>query len=242
MEKFTNKVKGKVDKLEHSYIKKEQKGIEHLIVGFEDDEREITDNLKKVNYLLDLIEKHEVKTLDDSQSEETEQHKTWLSEIQNSFEKIHLTETEELSRADIELLEIEKSKLEAEKKQLERDQKFVLSLIAKSNVYLMEARETAMGEVAKGQSIDEISTKLVDHFGRKLELSIYEVGRREIVKFIEKTISINRIDAHKAFNILEKSEVVEYIVDPPSLLMDIESYDYMGMDYTPVYGNWNINA
>lgn len=242
MENFANRIKEKVDKLNHSYTKKEQKAIEHLIAGFEGDEREITDNLRKVNYLLDLIEKHEVKTSDNPQSEEIEQHKTWLSEIQNSFEKIHLTKTEELSPADIELLETEKNKLEAEKKRLEIDQRYMLSLIAKSNVYLMEAREIACKEATKGQSIDELSEKLVDHFGRKLDVSVYETGRKEIIKFIEKTFSVGRIDAHKAFNILEKSEVVKFEVDISGLSTYIAYDTYMNMGYSPVYGIWNINA
>ena len=243
MEKFTKRIKGKVDKLDHSYTKKEQKGIEHLIAGFEEDELEITDNIRKVTYLLDLIEKHEVKALDNPQNEETEQHKAWLSETQNSFEKIHLTKTEELSPADIELLETEKNKLEAVKKRLERDQKYILSLIAKSNVYLMEARETACKEATKGQGIAELSEKLVDHFGKKFyEESVYEVGRKKIVKFIEETFSVNKIDAQKAFDILEKSRVVKFEYDLSSLEIYMNYDDYMGVDYAPVYGTWLIDA
>jgi len=166
-----------------------------------------------------------------------------LSEIQNSFEKIHLTKTEELSPADIELLESEKNKLESEKKRLERDQKYILSLIAKSNVYLMEARVTACKEATKGQGIAELSEKLVDHFGKKLdEESVYETGRKEIIKFIEETFSVNKIDAQKAFDILEKSKVVEFEIDISSLPTYMAYDDYMGMDYTPVSGTWLINA
>ena len=242
MEKFTKRIEEKVDKLNQSYTKKEQRGIEHLIAGFKEDEYKITEDIKKITYLLGLIEKHETKALGDSQGDEVEQHKTWLSDIQSSIEKIHLTKSGDLSPADIEFLETEKKKLEAQKRRLEKDQKYILSLISKSNVYLMEARETACKEATRGQSIDELSEKLLDHFGKKLNESVYEAGRREMTRFIEKTFSVNRIDAHKAFDILEKSGVVRFEIDPLSIPTFVAYDDYMGMDYTPVYGTWIINA
>ena len=241
MEKISHKIKRKVDKLNHSYTKKELGGIEQHIADFEKDEIEISDYLKKVNYLLDLIDKHEVKALDKEQ-EESEQHNNWLSELQNKIEKLHLKNTKELSPADIEFLETEKIKLNAEKKRLGRDQKYILSLIAKSKVYLMETRETACIEITKGQGINELSEKLVDHFGRKLDESIYEFGRNEIMKFIEKTFSLGRIDAHKAFSILEKSGVVKFEIDTSSLSEYIAYDNFYGTDYTPVVGTWCINA
>ena len=241
MEKFSEKIKGKVDKLNHSYTKKELKGIEHQMADFEKDEREITDNLRKVDYLLGLIEHHDVNEVEITDKEVKIEYEKYLLDLENDFERIYKTSKEELTKSEIELLETEKNKLEAEKKRLARDQKYILSLIAQANVYLMEARETTFKEYTNGYGITEVSEKLVDHFGKKSELTVYEVGRRDMIKFIEKTFSIGRIDAHKAFNILENSEVVKFVVDISSL--EYMSYNnYMSMEYTPVFGNWFINA
>jgi len=246
MERFVKKIKEKVEKLEHSFTQKEQKGIEEIIAGLNKDEQEISENLKRIDYLLDLIDKHEVKASKKSQPVEMKHYNKWLSEIKASIEKMHLSGTEELSPADIEFLETEKNKLEAEKRRLERDRSYLHALIAQSDTYMMEIREDACKEASGGDGIDEVSEKLVDKFGRKFEEeNVYDVGKKEIIKFLEETYSINKINAHEIFDILEKSGIVKFEIDPSSIAeyMSYDNYDdYMNMDYGPVLGTWYIKA
>ena len=245
MKKFTEQIKTKVEKLEQSYSKKELKGIEHVVDDLIKDKWEISDNLNEINDLIDLIAEHEVCSID-IPHQEIDDHSTWLSKIKNNLEQIHLTKSNDLSPKDIKFLEEEKHKLMLERKRLERDQKYIFSMLAQAKVYLMDARDEACKEATNGQSINELSIKIADYFGEKIsELTYYEIGKRKIVHFINETFSVNKIDAHKAFNILEKSEVIKFMIDPKTIptYAAMGSYDqYMGEEYIPPMGNWHINA
>ena len=245
MKNFTKRIEKKVDRLNSSHTNKEQKGMEQVVEDLTKDRWEISENLNKINDLLDLIAEHEVCSID-IPHKGIDDHETWLSKIQNNFEQFHLIKSDDLSAKDIKLLEEEKHKLEIEKKRLEKDQKYIFSLIAHANVYLMEARDNTCKNATNGQSIDELSTMIADHFGEKIsELTYYEVGKREIIKFIKETFSVNKIDAHKAFHILEKSEVLQFVIAPQTIptYVAMGSYDtYMGEEYIPPMGNWHIKA
>jgi len=243
MKKITERIKKKVEKLEHSYKKNELKEMEGLVMGFEKDALDISGNLMEINNLIDLIDKHEINAKEYQAREENNSIEIWVKEIHHEIKEAYLKRKDELLPEDIKFLEEEKGKLEIDKRRLERDQKFIMSLLAKSKIQLMEARETVCKEITNGKGIDSVGNKLVDNFGRKIELTVYEVGRRDILKFIEKTYSINLINAHKVFDILEKSGIVKFEIDPSSLVMQQMEYDaYMEMEYTPVMGNWHINA
>ena len=88
MKKFTESIKNKVEKLEHSNKKKELKEIEHLIAGFEEDDIDISNHLRKIHDLLDLIDKHEVKAKEYDQREQTEEIDLWVKEIHDEMQKL----------------------------------------------------------------------------------------------------------------------------------------------------------
>lgn len=245
MKNFIKRIEKKADRLNISHTNKEQKSIERVLEDLTKDRWAISENLNKINDLLVLIGEHEVCSIDISHKG-IDNHESWLSKIQNTLEQLHLTKSDDLSSKDIKLLEEEKHKLEIEKKRLEKDQKYIFSLIAHANVYLMEVREEACKDATNGQGINELSSKIADYFDKKIsELTYYEIGKRKIVKFIEETFSVNKIDAQKAFHILEKSEIIKFVIDPQTIptYVAMGSYDtYMGEEYIPPMGNWHMNA
>ncbi|HFS66823.1 MAG TPA: hypothetical protein ENK67_01270 [Flavobacteriia bacterium] len=230
-------------KLIESYASRELHNLEDLMFDLQKEHEQIKENLKKVNHLLDLIEKHDIKP-EKTEKEETSVEK-WLDKLKNTFEKFHLLSKEKLSKEDIAVLQKEKGKLLALKHKLEEQHKHIHTLLAKTFTYLIDTQNKICEELTKGYDVAAISQKLVDHFGRKLEATMYEQGKNQLMEFLEKTFNINKIDAKTIFNILEKNHILYYQINY-SNTYEFPTYqdvsEYESMTYMPTDGTWFIYA
>ena len=246
MQNFIKEIKEKDKKLNKFYENKELKNIEDLINDLEKERQQIDNELKDTNYLLDLIEKHQITESTTSHNIDQENRENWYSGLKDTFEKFHLQHTKELTPADIKFLQTEKSKLVLEKRQLSEEHKHINLLIAKTIVNLNETRNVVCKEITKGYDIAAVGEKLLEQFNTKIsEETTYESGRKVILRFLEYFFSLNKIQSKNLFDILEESNVVNYKVDT----MDIVEFpDYavfsetVYYDYPPLFGTWNINA
>ncbi len=243
MEKFIDFIRENDKKLNDSYAKKELKNIQIIMDDLEDEHQDIKNDLKSINYLLELIEKHNIEASEKQEDlKDEENKKNWLSGLKNTFEKYHLMHANKLNISDIEFLKQEKNKLMAEKAKLEQKHKQIHSLIAKTFAYSVEIQNQICVEFTKGHDIAAISEKILEHFGELIEEETsYEYGRKKIVKFLEETYSINKIQAHKIFDILEKNKVITYKVNLTEVT-DFPDYELYDTNYAPIFGIWYINA
>ncbi|RUA07085.1 MAG: hypothetical protein DSY82_08700, partial [Flavobacteriia bacterium] len=133
-----------------------------------------------------------------------------------------------------------------QKDQLEKEQHHILALIAKTKIYLMDARDQVCKEITKGYDIAAVGEKLLEHFGKKPEEAIsYDSGRKIMMRFFEEHFAIDRIRSKELFDLLEKSKVITYTPDLSNLI-EIPDYSNFGeftnLNYMPLFGNWHINA
>lgn len=245
MKNFIQIIKKHDKKLVDFFESKQLKEVEKTYNELENQHQEIKDNLKNVNYLLDLIEKHQIETSNGDQQQNTVEKESWLTKLKEKFEKFHLIHTDKLSATDIEFLQKEKGKLKFEKEQLEKEHHHIHQLIAKANSYLTNLRNSKCEELTKGYDIAKVGEKLLEHFGRKMEEESYDFGRKNVVKYLEEKFSLNRIKANKLFDLLENSRVLKYEIDLSNIVnMPVyENFDeFSSSDYIPMFGNWLINA
>lgn len=247
MKNFIKLIKDKDQKITASYTNKKLKNLEHIMEQLEVQHQQIKEDITNVDYLLDLIDKHQVEVVSIANKNQHKiDFKKWLTDLTSTFEKLHLIHTNILSSEDIEYLKVEKSKLIVEKKRLEEEHVHIHILIAKTTVFLMDTRETICKELSNGHSIAGVGEKLLEHFGKKIENVIdYDSGRRKIIRFLESTFSINKIQSKKLFDILEKSKAVHYITDLPNIIMNADTVNfdyYINYSYVPLVGTWYINS
>jgi len=245
MENFINIIKKNDKKLTDFFESKQLKEVEKTYNELENQHQEIKESLKNVNYLLDLIEKHQIETSTTEKQQNTSEKESWLSKLKKKFEEIHLINTDKLSSDDIAYLQKEKGKLIFEKEQLEKEHHHIHQLIAKANSYLTNLRNSECEEITKGYDIAKVGEKLLEHFGRKIEEEDYYFGRKKVVNYLEETFSLNRIKANELFELLEKSRVLKYKVDYSNMVNVpvYENFDeFSNFDYVPMFGNWLINA
>ncbi len=247
MKNFVKTIRDKDIKLTKSLDKKELVDIEKTLSDLETQHQEIKDDLKDVNYLLNLIEKHNIIEVSDSEENKKVAHRSsWLAKIKDNIEKIHVLHTNKLTPDDIAFLQKENSKLKFEKDQLEKEHHLIHQLIAKAKVYLMNTRNVICEEITKGHDIAAVGEKLLEHFGKEIKEEMdYDFGRRKIINNLEDTFLINKIQAHKLFDILEKSKVLQYNMDTSNIIPipDFENYsEYTNINYMPLFGTWHINA
>ncbi len=245
MERFIKKFKEKEASLEKSYISSELENIEKITSDLEREHQQIIQDIDDVDYLLSLIEKHQIKTVTDP--EKARNHdKGWVTKIKNAFEKYHLMHPEKLSSSDIEFLQNEKYKLELEKKHLETEHHHIHGLIAKTRSYAMNVMDNVCKDLSGGQTVTELGQKLLDHFGKKINhVSSYDSGKKEIIKFLEETFSVNKISSKKIFDILKKSKVIYFQLDVSNVMIypPYENFtEFTTTDYVPIFGAWFINA
>ncbi|HHC79631.1 MAG TPA: hypothetical protein ENK46_07105 [Flavobacteriia bacterium] len=245
MKNFIETIKKKDKKITNFFEKKELGKLEKMYAELEEEHQEIRENLKEVNYLLDLIEKHQVEATEQP-DKKIKDRNNWLEKIKSTIEKIHVSTTENLSSDDIEFVQKEKSKLLFEKSQLEKEHHHIHQLLAKIDIYMMDARNTVCKEITKGYDIADVGEKLLEHFGNQLnEETDYDSGRKKIMKFLESLFSINKIKARELVDLLEKSSVIYYKTDYSNVIT-IPDYDdfieFTSLNYTPLFGTWYINA
>jgi len=231
-------------KLIESYAAKELHNLVDLMFDLQKEHQQIKDNLNNVNHLLDLIEKHDIKPNKTNIVDESTIGK-WLDKLKKAFEKLHLLPTEKLSKKDLELLQNEKGKLLALKHKLEEQHKHIHTLIAKTFTYLIDTQNKICKELTNGYDVAAISQKLVDHFGRKLETSSYEEGKKQLMEFLEKTFNINKIEAKTIFDILEKNHILYYQINYSNTYefpTYIDVSEYETITYIPTEGAWYIYA
>lgn len=245
MKTFLKFLQKKDADLIESYTSKELHNLETIMFDLQKEHQEIKENLKKVNHLLDLIEKHDVKPTENKESETEGTIEKWLEKLKKSFEKLHLLPTEKLSKEDMALLQREKGKLLSFKHKLEDQHKHIHTLIAKTFTYLIDTQNKICKELSNGYDVAAISQKLVDHFGRKLDATSYEEGKKQLMEFLEKTFSINKIDAKTIFDILEKNHILYYQINY-SNAYEFPTYqdvsEYETLTYIPTEGSWYIYA
>lgn len=247
MKNFIKTIKDKDHKLTKFLEKKDLGAIEKALNDLENQHQEIIDNSKDVNYLLDLIEKHEIKENDiEKNDQNSDDRSVWINKIKGALEKMHLLATDKLRADDIAYLQKEKSKLKFEKEQLEKEHHLIHHLIAKAKMYLMDARNIICKEITKGYDIANVGEKLLEHFGKEIKGEPdYDNGRKKIREMLESTFSINKIKSRELIDLLEKSNVLQYKVDT-SNIMTIPDYDdyseFTNLNYSPLFGTWYINA
>lgn len=247
MKRFLKKISKKEQKLSKFFEKKELEKLEKVYYDLDEQHRELKEHLKEVNYLLDLIEKHDIQADEVSVERKKNKEKSrWLKKLRDSFEKFHLLHTDTLSAADIEFLRKEKNKLQFEKDQLEKEEHHIIVLMVKAKIYLMDARNLVCKEITKGYDIASTGEKLLEHFGKKLKDSVsYESGRKIFMRFFEEHFDMDRIRSKELFDLLEKSNVISYTPDYSNLI-EIPNYssfnEYTNINYMPLFGDWYINA
>ena len=248
MKKFIKKIEKEDQNLTLFFKKTELSSIEKSIHDLDEQHQEIISNLKEVNYLLELIEKHQIKDDNSTPITQKEEHRSnWLTKVKEYFERVHLLHTDKLTADEIVYLQKEKSKLIFEKAQIEKEHHLVHHLIVKAKVYLIDVRNIICKEITKGYDVASVGEKLLEHFGKKIEGKMdYDIGRRKVVKKLESTFSINKIQAKKVFDILEKSKVLKYKIDISNNIVSIPDYanfyEFTDLNYTPLFGTWYINA
>lgn len=247
MKKFIKKIRRKDQKLTKFFEKKELEKLEKVLYDLSSQHYEIKEHLKEVNYLLDLIEKHNIQAKDASvEREKIKERDNWLEKLRIRFEKFHLMHTDKLSSDDIEFLRKEKNKLQFEKDQLEKEEHHVLSLLSKAKIFLMDARNQVCERITKGYDIAAVGEKLLEHFGKKPEeANSYDSGRKILMRFFEENLGLDRIRSKELFDLLEKSKVISYTPDLSNLIEipDYSNFDeFTNLNYMPLFGDWHINA
>ena len=245
MRNFINVLKRKENAVTGSFISKEMKRFEKIMKELEDEHHAIKDDLSKINDLLALIEKHETKA---DTAPNTHLNKgvlrQWLHSLEESFENLHLKSSSALDEDEWAFIQKERAKLLFEKARLEKEHHQLHELIAKTSLLLMEARETACFEITKGHSIASVGEKLLEFFGKKVNVLDYEVGRHEIIKFLREKFKLNRIQAKTLFDILENSKLLKYEIQifENGALLEVDTYDGGFVTDTVPVGKWFINA
>jgi len=247
MKNFIKLIKQKDKRITASYINQELKNFESILEQLEIEHQKIKDDVSTINYLLDLIEKHQIdaaETNNEFQVKSTD--KNWLKELTNTFEKFHLMSSGKLSSKDITYLKAEKAKLLSEKQRLEKEHKSIHELIAKTSVLLMDVRETVCNELSKGHHIADVGEKLLENFGKEVKgESDYNSGKGKIIHFLEDTFLINKIQSKGIFDLLEKSNVVEYTTEVSNINFNNyigDYYYFSNYHYIPLTGTWHINS
>jgi hypothetical protein len=245
MENFINIIRKKDEKIDEHFEKLELKHLAKINSELEEEHESIKENLKDVNYLLDLIESHNIKASKTNEKQKLAR-KIWLEKTKPNFESLHLALTQELSDKDIQFLQNEKSKLLFEKEQLEKKHHLIHKMIAKSHIYSVNVQNTICKNITKGYDVAAVGEKLLDHFGKKINGSVdYGYGRDKIRRMLEKTFSINKIQSRELIDILENRKVVFYDIDY-SDIYQVPNYggfdQFIDPNYTPLYGIWHINA
>ncbi len=246
MKDFIKSIQEKDKKITASYINKKLKKFEGILEQLDVEHRQIKEDIATVDYLFDLIEKHQIETANTkNKTQEKNASKKCFKKLTKTFEKFHLVHTNKLSPKDIEYLTVEKSKLLFEKQRLEEEHKNLHALIAKTIILLMEVRETACKELSKGHSITDVGEKLLEHFGKEIENEFsYNSGRRKIILFLEDTFLLNKIQSKGIFDLLEKSKVIDFKMKASEnhFLFQYQNYDTYTDEFIPIVGSWQINT
>lgn len=246
MENFIKLIQEKDKEITNSDMNKELKNFEKILEKLEVEHTQIKEDISTIDYLLDLIEKYpiEVESKNDVLNDK-KTSKKWLKELESTFEKFHLMHSDKVSNNDIEYLKTEKSKLLAEKSRLEKEHKNLHDLIAKTTIQLMEVREAVCKILSKGHSISDVGEKLMEHFGKKIDNEFsYGSGRRKIIRFLEDTFLINKIQSKGIFEILEKSKILNFKLELPknNILFQNKDLASYANGYIPLVSNWYINS
>jgi len=249
MKNFIEQIKDKDKKLSQYYAKKELKNINTILDDLQKEHTQVKNKLKDINYLLDLIEKHQIKIPDNSVVGEDTESESWFSEIKTKFEKLHLTDTKDLTTSELDYLNAQKAKLVVDKKKFDEVHKHLHLLIAKTNAYLKETQDAICTELTQNESIEDLAKILAKNLEEDFkEDSSYEKGRKIIVHFLEKQYNINKIKATVLFNILEQESLVGYKMDltnkmPYPTYEDFADFGNMTyIDYTIPIGRWFIKG
>lgn len=245
MKAFIENLQKKQNQLIENYTNKELDNLEKITDDLKKQHQDILDNLKKINYLLQLVDHYEHDNTKSNEQQDKKTIESYLNELKSFFEKLHLSSRDTISKEDLELLKKGKSRLLALKHQFQKEHRYIHAMLAKTKAYIIEIENDICKDLTKGHDIAQVAQKLLDHFGKKVEETDYDKGKIKIIKFLEKLFEINKIDAEKVFSILEKNKVVYYQFDMANIynypsFMDLS--DFEDLTYIPVEGSWYINA
>lgn len=240
-------IKEKDELITVHHQKKDVSALKTTLSQLEDEDRHTKEDLNAVNYLLDLIEKHNIDELDNLKDEfiKHEHISKWLEKTKIVFEKLHLKNSDELNTSEKEFIRTEKTKLLKEHKRLEKQLSYLNKIIAKTKFLVADLKNSLSTDLTNGDNISAIGKKLIEKFGTKTTSTYtYTIGRKEIIKFLEETYSINGIKSKTLFDLLEDSKVVEFEVDNTNLNFSNYYNDDIGLgsDWVPLFGSWIFNS
>ncbi len=224
--------------------KKDIDALKKLLKEFEEDHDKIKNNLVKVNYLLTLVEDHPADNTADVSKESVarEDLDRWLEKTKMIFERLYLKHPEELKVSDKELIRKEKIKLLSEHESLKRQLHSLDLIIAKTKFMVSDLQEDLCIDLTGGAGMEAVGRKLIEKFGEEIKDTTYTDGRNSVVRYLEKSYSLNKIKSNSLFDILEDNKIVEYIIDT-HIPVNIEYYNYdkKGLDWIQLMGTWKIN-
>ncbi len=228
-----------------SHQKKDIDVLEKVLIDLNNECTELKENFNNVTYLLDLIEKHQINVVNEKTKNiiagETEHLSIWLKNLKDIFEGLYKTPSKELSIDEIDFIKLEIPKLNDKKEKLNQQIRYLNNIIAKTSILLMDLRDESCKEISKGDNIVAVTQKMVTKFGDKI-VGTYIFGRKEIIKFLEKTFKINRINSKELIDLLEKCHAINFKIDIPENDVFYYYKDYGFADeFVPIIGAWNIN-
>lgn len=198
--------------------------------------------MKEIASLLDLIEKHDVKAVEYKKTVDGKED--WIDKLKEKFNIFH--DKDKLTDEELATLEQEKAHLEYERKKLEEQHKHLHMLIAKANTHLITLSNNYVKDLTNGYDVAQVGQKLLDHFGKELnEVYTYNSGYKEIIRFLEDTFNINKKEAKRVFDLLEKNKVVTYCLyssDAYNFPVYENVDEFVNINSYPLFGKWVINA
>lgn len=241
---FKKLIKEKDKSILFYHKKKDIKALELVLSELNKEHAALKDNLNEVIYLLTLIDKHSIKTIEKKEeqpSKHQKEIKKWLQSLKDIFEGFHNTSTEDLDKEEIDFIKLEKAKLLEEKKNLEHQLKYINNIISKTTVLLTDVRNEFCKKITKGYDIVAVAKKMSEKYGDKV-VGTYTSGRKEIILFLEKTFKINKISSKELIELLEKSNIINFKIDIPENDVFYYYKDYGFADeFVPIIGAWHIN-
>jgi len=241
---FIKLIKEKNKRISLYHQKKDIDALESILAELNNEHSALTENINEVIYLLDLVDKHQIKTQKKVVSQIHGQHKEikkWLQSLKGIFEGLYNTSTEALNTEDLDFMKLEVPKLIDKKEKLEHQIKYLNTIIVKTKVLLMDIQNELSKKITKGYDIGAVTQKMAAEFDKKV-VGTYTSGRKKIIKFLERTFEINKLKSKELIDLLVKSNAINFKIDIPENDVFYYYKDYGFADENvPIIGAWNIN-
>ncbi|NOZ46262.1 MAG: hypothetical protein GXO79_05715 [Chlorobi bacterium] len=244
MKKFEKLINEKNKSIFFNHQKKDINALKNSLDQLKSEHDNVKEDLNTISYMLSLIDKHsfgnDIKTTNDII--EHNHISKWIKETKAAFEKLYLMNSEELKQSDKEFISAEKVKLTSEFNRLEKQLNYLDAIIAKTVILLQDLQENLCKSITKGYDLAAIGEKLLEKFGKKTDLTLYSVGRKNFIKFIEDTFLINKIKSKEILDLLIERKVLDYVIDLSNIDVTYYNNNSESNNFIPVEGNWIINS